>query len=332
MRIKLGTRLRQSGGEAGRLIGLLAAILLGLAHPAFAQGRVAALKVTTLSTMLADDGLGEWGYAALVEVDGRRILFDTGAHPDVVRRSAEELGIDLSTVEEVVLSHFHDDHIGGLVALREALRARNPRALSRLHVAAGIFDSRLDRQGREANRMSELRVRYEALGGTVIVHERAVELAPGVWFTGPVPRRTDEANWSPGLRRQAAEGLVADTIPEDAALIFATAEGPVILTGCGHAGIINIADHARLLTGQATPHAVIGGLHLFAKPDAVLANTAARLKGLRYLHGGHCTGIEAMFKLRALLALDSRTAVIAAVGSSFQLGRGIAAGAIAGTP
>lgn len=58
-----------------------------------------AVKVTTLSTMLANGGLGEWGYAALVEVDGKRILFDTGARSDVVLQNAKELGIDLSTVE-----------------------------------------------------------------------------------------------------------------------------------------------------------------------------------------------------------------------------------------
>ena len=313
---------------------LLWSMLVGLAAlcttPAVAQVR--ALKVTTLSTMLADEGLGEWGYAALVDVDGRRILFDTGAHPDVVERSAAAMGIDLSTVEDVVLSHFHDDHIGGLLTLRAALRTKNPKALSRLHVAAGIFDPRVDRKGIERNAMPALRARYEALGGTVIVHDGAVQLAPGVWFTGPVPRPNAEANWNPGLRRRTSTGLVDDTIPDDAALVFATAQGPVILTGCGHAGIMNLADLAATLTGKRVPHAIIGGLHLFAKPNAVLATTAARLKGVAYLHAGHCTGIEATFKLRRLLGLDARTAVVAAVGSSFDLAKGIDAREIAGLP
>ena len=84
------------------------------------------------------------------------------------------------------------------------------------------------------------------------------------------------------------------------------------------------------MTGNAPLLAVIGGVHLFAKPDVVLVETAARLKGLRYLLGGHCTGIEATIRLRELLGLDRHTAVVAAVGSRFVLGKGIDAGMIAG--
>src|SRR3954466_12973694 len=81
--------------------------------------RAHALKITVLSTMLADgDELGEWGFAALVEADGHRILFDTGAHTDVVLKNAKTLKIDLTNVPEVVLSHWHDDHVGGFMTLR----------------------------------------------------------------------------------------------------------------------------------------------------------------------------------------------------------------------
>ena len=67
-----------------------------------AAPRVSTLRVTVLSTQLADAGLGEWGFAALVEADGHRILFDTGAHPDTVLKNVQELGIDLSDIEDVV--------------------------------------------------------------------------------------------------------------------------------------------------------------------------------------------------------------------------------------
>ena len=80
--------------------------------------------------MLADQGLGEWGYSALVEVDGRKFLFDTGSNPDVVLKNAKTLGIDLSDVEDVVISHNHNDHTGGLIALRRELIKKNPRAMS----------------------------------------------------------------------------------------------------------------------------------------------------------------------------------------------------------
>lgn len=313
--------------------GLLAMILL-LAAPARAASDhvVHALKITTLSTMLADTGIGEWGYSALVEVDGRKILFDTGAHPDVVLRNAAEMGIDLSGVDELILSHNHDDHTGGLVALREAMAPKNPKALTIAYVGAGIFEPRYDKTGKAHNGLTPLRARYEADGGHFVEEAGPVEIAPGVWFTGPVPRPNNETNWNPGLKRKTAAGLVDDSVPEDSALIFVTDQGIVILTGCGHAGIMNLVDDAHRIAGDKPLLAVIGGLHLFAKSDAVLAASAAKMQGVRYLLAAHCTGIEATIKLRKLLGLDRHSAVVAAVGSSFTLGKGIDALDIAGSP
>lgn len=307
---------------------------LAILLPAAAQaGQVKSLKVTVLSTMLADKGLGEWGYAALVEADGHRILFDTGAHPETVLNNAKALGLDLSGVEDVVISHNHDDHTGGLIALRRALMIGNPRAMSRVHVSANIFQPRVKADGSDDNGLTPLRAEYERMGGRFILHEGPVELAPGVWFTGPVPSRYPETNWNTeGLKLHTAAGDVPDTVPEDGALVFSTADGLVVLTGCGHAGIVNISEYARTIAGARPVFAVIGGLHLFAKSDAVVDWTGAQLRrlGVRYLLAGHCTGIEATWRLRAALGLTRKTAPVSSVGSSFTLGRGIEAGDIAG--
>src|ERR1700679_338091 len=97
-------------------------------------GRVHALKITVLSTMLADNReLGEWGFSALVEADGHRILYDTGAHTDLVLRNAEALKVDLTTVPEVILSHYHWDHVGGFLTLRHSVVGKAPGALARTH-------------------------------------------------------------------------------------------------------------------------------------------------------------------------------------------------------
>lgn len=317
----------------------LMAVLLALAVMLGASANAAAAKdmplaravqVTTLSTMLADEGLGEWGYAALVEVDGRRVLFDTGANPDVVLHNAKAMGLDLSDVEDVIISHFHDDHTGGLLTLRKAFMVKNPKALLRLHVGEGIFAPRYDEAGKAENNFPALADAYRATGGQVIVHAGPAEIVPGAWLTGPVARPHAETNWNAGLFVDSAGSRVPDNLHEDSSLVIPTAQGSVIVTGCGHAGIMNIADAAQAMTGNAPLLAVIGGVHLFAKPDAVLVETAARLKGLRYLLGGHCTGIEATIRLRELLGLDRHTAVVAAVGSRFVLGKGIDAGMIAG--
>lgn len=126
--------------------------------------RVHSLRVLVLSTMLADAGVGEWGFAALVEVDGHRILFDTGAHPDTVLRNARELSIDLASIQDVILSHNHADHTGGLFHLRRELAKENPAALSRAHVGRGIFWSR-PRKTAEGNSMIKVKPVYEATGG-----------------------------------------------------------------------------------------------------------------------------------------------------------------------
>ena len=103
-----------------------------------ARGPVKSLEVVVLSTMLADRaGVGEWGFSALVEADGHRILFDTGARPETVLQNARELKIDLSGVTDVILSHHHGDHAGGLVTLRRELAKQNPDALKRAYVGAG---------------------------------------------------------------------------------------------------------------------------------------------------------------------------------------------------
>ncbi len=290
--------------------------------------RVARLKITVLSTMLAEQrGGGEWGYAALVEVDGRRILFDTGYRPGTVLANARELGVDLSTVTDVVLSHNHGDHTGGLLTLRRELMRVNPAALARLHVARGIFWDRAAARdaGGQGNRMLALRAAFEATGGAVVEHAGPAELAPGVWLTGPVPRVHPERNWTSTGRVRAPAGETADDIPEDASLAVDTPAGVVLLTGCGHAGAVNTVEHARRLLRGAPLHGLVGGLHLFQASDSVLAWTGARLRaaGLRHLLAGHCTGVEATYALRRAAGLDRRAAVVSAVGSSYTLDGGI---------
>lgn len=289
--------------------------------------RAKAVKVTVLSTMLADGSeLGEWGFAALVEVDGRRILFDTGAKTDVVQRNLGTLRLDLGEVNDVVLSHWHWDHIGGFMPLRREYAAKRPGALGRTHVASGFFDSRTGvPPGVELNQMIRIRPEYEATGGVFVVHEKPAQLAPGVWLTGPVPRKHPERNWSGRTQLKTAAGLVEDTVPDDMALVIDTDEGLVIVTGCGHAGVVNIVEQARAVVRPARVHALIGGIHLFNASDAALAWTTAQLRGFGVDHviGAHCTGIETVYRIRADLGLPRAQCVVGAVGATFTLGRGI---------
>jgi 7,8-dihydropterin-6-yl-methyl-4-(beta-D-ribofuranosyl)aminobenzene 5'-phosphate synthase len=315
----------------GVLLSATGPLAAGKSGGAATPQHVRSLKITILSTMLADEGIGEWGFAALVEVDGNRILYDTGARPGTVLQNARELNLDLAGVRDVILSHNHTDHTGGLVSLRRELSASNPAALSRAHVAPGIFYSRPDAQGVETNTTIAARRDYEALGGTVVEHPKPTEMFPGVWLTGPVPRTYPERNWSVKGDVVTPAGPVEDTIPEDQALVFDTDRGLVMLTGCGHAGIVNILEYARRIVRTAPIHAAIGGFHLFPADDAKLDWTAGKLRdmGLQNLLGAHCTGLHAVYYLKDKLGLPRQACLVGAVGAVFTLDRGISPGRIA---
>ncbi len=313
--------------------GVLALSAFGAEPAPAGHAQVQSLKITILSTMLADGKeLGEWGFSALVEVDGHRILFDTGAHPDVVLRNADSLKVDLSTVPDVVLSHSHSDHTIGFLPLRQSVVTKTPSALARTYVGLGIFYPRAEiRNAPMGNRMQVIKADYETTGGVFVVAEKPVQLFPGVWLTGPVPRKYPEHNWSGSAEVMAPTGRTEDNLPEDMALICDTANGLVVLTGCGHAGVINIIEYARAFVRPARVHALIGGIHLFSASDETLKWTGDKLRefGVDNLLGAHCTGIETVYRLRHDLALDRAHAVVGAVGAGFELGRGIKPGAIA---
>ncbi len=296
------------------------------------SAQIHALKVTVLSTMLVGEttGIGEWGFSALVEADGRRILLDTGGHPDTVLQNARDLKIDLSDVQDVILTHNHWDHVSGLMTLRKEMMKKNPAALSRAYVARGIFYSRPSPQG-EKNPMIALKKEYEATGGKFIELEDASEIFPGAWLTGPVPRKYPEHNWSSTGKVETPAGLVEDTIPEDQSLVLNTPEGLVVITGCGHAGIVNILTFAREQFPNEPVQAIIGGLHLFPATDQQLDWTVDKMKEFKVtnLIGAHCTGIEAVYRIRERLALPRSSAVVGSVGSTFVLGQGIHPGQLA---
>ncbi|HJU44892.1 MAG TPA: MBL fold metallo-hydrolase [Vicinamibacterales bacterium] len=314
------------------LLGILALIPAATGAQSSGATVVKTVKVTVLSTMLVGgagaSGIGEWGFAAVVDADGRRILIDTGARAETVLKNVAELKVDLSDITDVVLTHNHGDHTGGLLALRREFMKKNPRALSVVHVPRGIFLSRRSASGVETNGLTPIRAEYEGTGGKFVEHAEPFALAPGVWLLGPVPRINPERNFG-GLGGssllQTPAGSVEDNVPEDTAVVVNTPSGLVVISGCGHAGIINTLEYARKAIRDVPVEAAIGGFHLFGATDAVLQWTGERLRalGVSHLLGAHCTGIEAVFRLRQVAGLARATAVVGAVGSAFTLGKGI---------
>ena len=287
------------------------------------------VAVTILSSNLANWAtVGEWGFSALVEVDGRCILFDAGNYPDTVLRNAKSLGVDLSCVTDVVLSHFHFDHTTGLIPLLEDLRTKNPNAMRRIHVADGFFLSRRmpsETGETELNEMIAMRKDLEAAGVEFIEYSEATEISPAVWVTGPVVRNHPEMNYSRAVRVNIDGEWVEDYVPESQGLTVVTPDGPIVLLGCGHSGAVNLLEQVQRSIQDHSIHALMGGMHLFAADDQTLGWTSDRLRkiGLQNLMAGHCTGIEPLLRLRTGLNLNRRTAVVGAVGSRFVYGEGI---------
>jgi 7,8-dihydropterin-6-yl-methyl-4-(beta-D-ribofuranosyl)aminobenzene 5'-phosphate synthase len=314
------------------------AILIVLAYliPAYAadeqRNNIKELRITILSTMMTQVGIGEWGFSALVEADGHRILFDTGLRPDTVLQNARSMRIDLIDVEEIVLSHNHGDHTGGLVNLRKELVSGNDRAMQVAHVGSGIF---WERPGSNPEwSMTPKKEAFEAAGGRFVVHDQAVEIHPGIWLTGPVPRRHPEKNYGfkvDGQHRvgqvRSPDGPVDDIVPESMSLVINTEKGLVVISGCGHAGLVNTLEYATQITGTENVYAAIGGFHMLQASDADLEWTAGKLVDLQVGNfvGAHCTGLEPVYRLRELANLDRSTAVVGATGASFTLADGIEA-------
>jgi 7,8-dihydropterin-6-yl-methyl-4-(beta-D-ribofuranosyl)aminobenzene 5'-phosphate synthase len=243
------------------------------------------------------------------------------------------MNIDLANVKDVILSHNHGDHTTGLLTLRREFAKKNPTALSRVHVGKGIFWPRPSNNG-EGNYVVKIKSEYEATGGIFIEYNEPKEILPGVWLTGPVPRVHPERNWGMGAnigRVKTPTGVAEDTLPEDMSLVAVTEKGLVLVSGCGHAGIINTLEHARKKIQNTNVYAALGGFHLFALNDEKLDWTASKLKefGLKQFLGAHCTGIEAVYRIRQQTGLDRQSCVVGAVGASFDLGKGIDATALA---
>ncbi|GAA4705012.1 MBL fold metallo-hydrolase [Pseudonocardia yuanmonensis] len=258
----------------------------------------------------ADVGLrAEHGFAALVTV--RRgtattsLLFDAGLSPDALVVNAGRVGADLTGIQGVVLSHGHPDHAGGLAGLAGR---KGTRALPMVLHPAAWTRRRLAPPGGEARELPTLSPRALAGEGFELVERRfpSVLLDGAVLITGEVDRTTEFERGMPPAH-QAWTGSAweydAAVVDDQALVVHVRDKGLVVLTGCGHAGAVNIVRHVQRLTGVGELYALLGGLHLGGPHfEPVIPPTVAALRELapEVLVPGHCTGWRAQHALAAL--------------------------------
>lgn len=271
----------------------------------------------------ADFLRAEHGFSALVEVRTgdarRRVLFDAGVTPDGVIGNLDRLEISPDTFEAIVLSHGHLDHVMGLDGLTGRLGPRDMPLL--LHPDAWTRRRILTPTGAWELPVPS-RAGIEGAGFEVIEERQPSFLLDGrLLVTGEVDRSTDfevgmsiHQAWRDGAWRP--DPLIHD---DQAVIVHVRDRGLVILTGCGHAGIVNIVRHAKRLTGVADVYAVLGGFHLTGgifEPIIPRTVEALAAEDPAVVVPAHCTGWKAEHALAARLP---HAFVPNAVGSRFEL-------------
>lgn len=237
--------------------------------------------------------LGEHGFAALVERDGEAVLFDTGGGLTLLN-NAHRMNLDLRRVEQVILSHGHYDHAGGLWPL---LQNCGPK---RVLAHPAVFSERYAvREGVARSVGIPYTEGFLAgLGASFSYSDAFREVIPGVFLTGEVPRVTAFEAGDAALFCDRS-GCAADTVADDQSLVITGEKGLVLLLGCCHAGVVNTLEHARAKTGVDRVYAVIGGCHLgFCSQAQVDATVQALARyGVKKICAGHCTGFDASARL-----------------------------------
>lgn len=297
-------------------------VVLSLCTTFSALAQTAPYQITVLATNISDyGGLGEWSFAALFAGEQDAVLFDTGFKEDTVLHNVLHLGVDLSGVEKVVLSHFHSDHTGGLLILREHFRPANEGALSEVYVAAGFFEQRATATGVEVGpgdfaSAQDFKAAAEALGINFTVVTEPTEIAPKLWLTGPVSRVEEHYNGPAGLYINRDGASIPDIIMDDQSLGYLTDKGWLMTSGCGHSGLINTGKVLQSIKDEPI-YSIVGGFHLWRANSETLNRTANWLEeqGLGLMMGGHCTGIAAAETIASQLQLPRSHISHAAIGS-----------------
>jgi 7,8-dihydropterin-6-yl-methyl-4-(beta-D-ribofuranosyl)aminobenzene 5'-phosphate synthase len=250
--------------------------------------------------------IAEHGFCAALTLhkDGvkRRLLLDSGLDPMAASHNVDVLGLDMSSCECLISSHGHVDHAGGLLNLRNKMDQKQKIPLV-LHEDA--FRNRLVKfqDGRTIDLPAPdksllAKAQYEIIEK----HSHSLWVDDGVLVTGEIPRTNSFEKGFPNHYSELDGELEADPLIKDdqAVIMNVKDKGLVIITGCGHAGIINTLHYAKELTGEDRIFAVLGGMHLSGGLfEPIISRTIEELEKLkpRFVVPCHCSGFKAISEI-----------------------------------
>ncbi len=246
--------------------------------------------------------MGEAGFAVLVDIfyddmSNIRLLFDAAGSTPALMHNIKVGEIDSTSIDMIVLSHGHWDHVGGLMDVLSWTGNRTPVLYHPDALALKIFT---DDDGKEHDVGIKKYFSPDELKNSTEVIETTepYSIDEGIWTTGEVPRTNDFEKLTGNLTKVHTikdRKKIPDEVEDDLSLIFQLKDGSVvILAGCCHSGIVNTMNHVTTITGSSSIVAVVGGLHLYNASKERLAKTIDYLKGypLTTLAPCHCTGLR----------------------------------------
>ncbi|MGY5858041.1 MAG: MBL fold metallo-hydrolase [Candidatus Thorarchaeota archaeon] len=246
--------------------------------------------------------MAEAGFAALIDVyyddmSSTRLLFDTGSSTPALVHNLKEIHLDLTTVDMVILSHGHWDHVGGLMTMLKLIGKKVPVLIHPAAIAPKIYTPDAGKE-RDVGIKEYFSIDELESAAEIIRTTEPYEVGDGIWTTGEVPRTNDFEKLTGTLTKihTFRDGeKILDPLVDDLSLIFKLKDESVVLfTGCCHAGLVNTMTHATTIAGTSNFIAVVGGLHLHDASKERLSKTVDYLEGcsLTTLSPCHCTGLR----------------------------------------
>jgi len=224
------------------------------------------------------DLLGEFGFSALIEDDYNKVLFDCGCSNAFIK-NAYHMDIELSDVTDIVLSHSHHDHTTGLLWLQNLYKKLSKVGFGvntkRLIIHPDLFKPHYDENFENIGFPGDesLISDFFEINST----KEPLYITENLLYLGELPEAETRED------------------PDESALVYKSPKGLVIITGCSHAGLPTIVEHAKNITGQQKVYSIFGGLHLCCKSDQEIKDLGLYLQrlGIHSLYPCHCSDLHA---------------------------------------